>query len=408
MSKNLTIRAHNSQRRQSPSMISKHRALLLNAFKCLLRNPARSAIVILSLIALLTPFVTGIAICEGIKCQYKSALEQGGDVYVARDNYGSNAPIELDMIEQIQGIQGVTHVVPRVIGRTYVKGKFLAVLGAAPQYFPSSIKIIQGTAPKAKGEVLLGRKAAEFAGLEVGTRFSMKRKPAQVFKIVGLFASPCNIWNTDLVLMDFGDASDLFGLDGKATDLSVMTRPGYEEIVDIIVRLSEEEEQSGQPALRVQTRELIDRYSQRGFDIKAGFYTGFYCLVFALGIPSIGVISGFGLSERRREIGVMKSLGWQTQEVLEMVALENLLLSLLSVPFIVLVTAGWIYLLNGAGISKFFIASLDVMIPFSVPSRIFPIPVFLGTLLAIIMTMVGSIYSTWRTSIVPPSEAMKL
>jgi ABC-type lipoprotein release transport system permease subunit len=408
MNNNKPIKSDIPQNRKSAPFISKHQALFLNAIKCLLRNPIRSCIVILSLTALLTPFVTGIAICEGIKCQFKSTLKQGGDVYVTRDNYGSNAPIELDIIEQIRNIQGVTHVVPRIIGRAYVKGKFLAVLGTAPISFPSSVGIIKGRKPKAKGEVLLGQKVAEYAGLDVGSRFSLKRKPGQIFEIVGLFVSTCNIWNADLLLMDFEDASDLFGLMGKATDLSVMTRPGYEEIVDIIVRLSEEKEQSGQPALRVQTRELIDRYSQRGFNIKAGVYTGFYCLVFALGIPSIGVISGFGLSERRREIGVMKALGWQTQEVLEMVALENLIMSILSVPFIILATMGWIHLFNGAGISTFFIASLNIMIPFSVPSRIFPVPVFLGAFLAIILTMVGSIYSTWRTSIVPPSEAVKL
>jgi ABC-type lipoprotein release transport system permease subunit len=408
MNNNQPIKTDIPQNRKSTPFISKHQALFLNAIKCLLRNPIRSCIVVLSLIALLTPFVTGIAICEGVKSQFKSALEQGGDVYVTRDNYGSNAPIELDIIEQIRNIQGVTHVVPRIIGRTYVKGKFLAVLGMAPRYFPSSIEVIKGKKPKSKGEILVGQKIAKYAGLDVGSRFSLKRNPGQVFEIVGLFSSTCNIWNADLLLMDFEDASELFGLMGKATDLSVMTRPGYEEIVDIIVRLSEEEEQSGQPTLRVQTRELIDRYSQRGFNIKAGVYTGFYCLVFALGIPSIGVISGFGLSERRREIGVMKALGWQTQEVLEMVALENLTMSILSVPFIVLMAMGWIHLFNGAGISKFFIASLNIMIPFSVPSRIFPVPVFLGAFLAIILTMVGSIYSTWRTSIVPPSEAVKL
>jgi ABC-type lipoprotein release transport system permease subunit len=408
MNNNKPIKTDLPQNRKSTPFISKHQALFLNAVKCLLRNPIRSCIVILSLIALLTPFVTGIAICEGIKAQFRSALKQGGDVYVARDNYGSNAPIELDIIKKIRNIQGVTHVVPRIIGRAYVKGKFLAVLGTAPKYFPSSVEIIKGKKPKAKGEILLGQKVAGYAGLDVGSRFSLKRKPGRIFEIVGLFVSTCNIWNSDLLLMDFEDASDLFGLMGKATDLSVMTRPGYEEIVDIIVRLSEEEEQSGQPALRVQTRELIDRYSQRGFNIKAGVYTGFYCLVFALGIPSIGVISGFGLSERRREIGVMKALGWQTQEVLEMVALENLIMSVLSVPFIILATVGWIHLFNGVGISKFFIASLNIMIPFSVPSSIFPVPVFLGAFLAIILTMVGSIYSTWRTSIVPPSEAVKL
>ncbi|KPK20147.1 MAG: hypothetical protein AMK69_23700, partial [Nitrospira bacterium SG8_3] len=163
----------------------------------------------------------------------------------------------------------------------------------------------------------------------------------------------------------------------------------------------------GRPPLRVQTKDLIDRYSKRGFNIKAGVFAGFYCLVLALGIPALGVISGFGQSERRREIGVMKALGWQTPEVLEMIALENLVLGLISAPCIVLAATGWIKIFNGALISKFFIANLGIMISFPIPSRIFPIPFVLGVMMAMILTMVGSIYSTWRTAIVPPSEAMK-
>lgn len=395
------------ERRAKPSALTKHRALFLNAIRCALRNPVRSTTVILCLTALLAPFVTGIAISEGTKSQHRDTLQQGGDVYVTRDHYGSNAPIELHMIEQIRGIPGVTHVVPRIIGRTYVKGKFLAVLGMAPESLPSSIHVIRGRQPQARNEVLLGEHAAVYASLNVGSRFSLMKRPDQVFQIVGLLGSSFNPWTSNLLLMDFDDASDLFGLSGRATDLSVKTRPGYQGIVDVMVRLSEEQAQRGLPPLRVQTRELIDRYSQRGFNIKAGVYTGFYCLVFALGIPAMGVISGFGLSERRREIGVMKALGWQTQEVLEMVALENLVLGIASVPFIVMVTAAWLHLFNGAWISRFFIASMEVMIPFAVPSKIFPVPVLLGTLLAMILTMVGSIYSTWRASIVPPLEAMR-
>ena len=407
MNGNSFNRVDHTEGHEDKLLINKHRALFLNAIKCLLRNPVRSAVVILCLIALLSPFVTALSICEGIKSQYREMLNQAGDVYVAGDNYGSNAPIELEIIEHLQGIQGVTKVVPRVIGRTYVKGKFLAILGIDPGYIPVSIRLAKGRAPKAKGDVIIGQGASEYLNLGVGSRFSIKKRPEQLFQIVGLFHSPCNIWNVDLLVMNFEDASELFGIRGMATDLSVYTRPGYEQIVDVIARLSEKEEGSGKPTLRVQTKELIDRYTQRGFNMKAGVFTGLYCLVLALGIPSIGVISGFGLSERRREIGVMKALGWQTQEILEMVAMENLALSIISVPFIIIAAVAWIYLFNGAVIANFFIASLEIMIPFQVPSMIFPIPAILGLMMAMVLTMVGSIYSTWKTAIVPPSEAMK-
>ena len=407
MTRNSSLTNEDLKARQRTTALSKHEALFINAIKYLLRNSVRSIVLILCLTAILSPFVTAVAICEGIKAQYANILKDGGDIYVARDNYGINAPIEVGMINRFQRLQGVTKVVPRVIGRTYVKGKLLVILGIPISSIPSSIQITDGKTPGGRGDVILGRGAAGYLNLDLGNRFSIERKPDRVFKIVGLFHSPVNIWNADLLVMDFEDASELFGIRGKATDLIIHTRPGYEQIADIIIQMSQNEEKLDQPPLRVQTKDLIDRYTRRGFNIQAGVFTAFYSIVFALAIPTIGVIAGFGLSERRREIGVMKAFGWQTQEVLKMLALENLILSISSIPFVILVAVGWIHLLNGAGIAHYFMPARDILMPFSIPSKIFPIPFILSIMMALILTMVGSIYSTWRKAIVPPSEAMK-
>ena len=388
------------------SVFNKHQTILLNATQSLTRNPLRSASVILCLIAVLSPFVTAIAICEGIKFQYANILKEGGDLYVSRDNYGSNAPIELVLSQQFQGIQGVTRVVPRVIGRTYVKGKFMAVLGIFPASIPPSIQLILGREPKAKGEVILGQRASKSLKLWVGSRFSIDRNPLQTLQIVGLFSSAFTIWEADLLIMNFEDAGDLFGSRDEATDFLIYTRPGYGQIVDKIISMPKETKETGAP-LRIQTRELIDRYSQRGFNIKAGVFAAFYAIVFALAIASIAVLSGLGQMERKREIAVMKALGWQTQEVLEMVALENLTLSLVSVPLIMVAAVGWVHFFDGAGIAPFFIAGKNVLMPFSIPSRIFPVPFLLCLMMAPILTMTGTLYSTWRTAVVPPAEAMK-
>ena len=55
--------------------------------------------------------------------------------------------------------------------------------------------------------------------------------------------------------------------------------------------MSQNEEEVDQPLLRVQTKDLIDRYTRRGFNIQAGVFTAFYAIVFALAIPAIGVIA---------------------------------------------------------------------------------------------------------------------
>ena len=108
MTKTPPISARNLPNQEPAPIFCKYTGILLAAVKCLQKNPVRSGIVLLCLVAILSPFVTAIAICEGIKTQYVSILKDGGDIYVARDNYGINAPIELEMIDRFQRLQGVT------------------------------------------------------------------------------------------------------------------------------------------------------------------------------------------------------------------------------------------------------------------------------------------------------------
>ena len=326
---------------------------------------------------------------------------------MARDHYGSNAPVELGVAETIRALPGVIEVVPRVVGRTYVQGRFMAVLGLPLASLPASVRLVRGALPAGRGEVLLGERAAEHLGAEIGSGFSIQRHPIRDFKVAGVFLSAFNIWNADLLIMDFRDAAELFGLQGTATDLLVHTRPGYGQIVDVIVRLHEEGATQGQPPLRVQNRELIQRYSQRGFGVRAGVFAGFHCLAFALGIPALSVLSGIGLSERRREIGVLKALGWQTREVLLTVALESLLLGVFGFLLALILATFWVHLFNGAFLRQFFVPGFESMIPFRVPAEVFPVPFFLGLFLAGTLAMLGGVYPAWRTAVVPPAEALK-
>ena len=108
-----------------------------------MRNPIRSGTVILSLVAIISPLVVATAISEGMKTQYSAVLREGADAYVTRDNFGSNAPIELSAADRFKEIPGIIKVVPRIVGRTYGEGKFVAVLGIDSAEIPRAIQVIQ-------------------------------------------------------------------------------------------------------------------------------------------------------------------------------------------------------------------------------------------------------------------------
>lgn len=364
---------------------------------------------ILCLVAILMPFITAMAISEGVKFQASISVDQGADIYVTTDNYGSNAPISLEFVDRFQKLEGVLKVMPRVVGRTYFANRLVVITGIIPENIPPNLNIIEGKVFQKKGEVIIGKGLSEEFNLDMGIMFSLTQNPFITFRVVGIFeADSQSIWGSDMILMSFQDASLYFLMEGMATDILIYTRPGYATKLAEKIQLDwAVNEKSSVPPLRVQDKSLVKRYFLRGYNYRAGVFTALYMVAFALAIPAILVTSGFGLTERRREIGVLKATGWQTQDVLEMVALENSVISLTGAPLAILLSILWLKIFNGAFIAQFFIAELGLFSRFPVPSRFLPLPAILAFIFAIILTMVGALYSTWKTSIIPPAEAMR-
>lgn len=389
--------------------MSRHLNFLFTAIGNIIRNKVRSIVLILCLIAVLFPFITALSISEGIKFQSLISVEEGADIYVTSDYFGSNAPVSLEYLEHFGKMDGVIKVVPRVVGRTYFANRLATIVGILPENIPKSIHLAEGRMFKEKGEVVVGKGLAKEFILQIGLRFSLSANPSKLFRVVGFFDAEASIWSANLILMSFEDALEFFRMEGKATDILIYTRPGYATI--LAAKIQEEAGPSNPnrsgPPLRVQDKTLVKRYFQRGFNYKAGVFTALYTVAFALAIPALLIVSGFGQTERRKEIGILKATGWQTQEVMEMVALENFIMSLTSAPLAILMAMVWLKWFNGAFIAQFFIAEIGLMAPFPVPSRFIPLPCLFAFIFAVILTMVGSLYSTWRTATVPPVEAMR-
>jgi len=154
-------------------------------------------------------------------------------------------------------------------------------------------------------------------------------------------------------------------------------------------------------------KQIIELYVKKGFMLKEGIFSALYVVAFALGVPAILVASGFGLSERKKEIGIMKATGWQTLEVLELISFEQFLISLLGASIAIVLSLFWIKIFHGVFIAPFFIAEMPMLPAFTLPARFLPLPCLLSFFVAFLLTMVGSVYSTWRASTVSPVVSMK-
>ena len=382
--------------------MKKHINLLFLATENLLRHSTKTIVVSLCIIAILSPFITAIAISEGIRAQSLTSVGEGADLYLTFDEFGRNAAIPLKYLDDIKKIFGVTRVIPRVIGRGFLQNKLAVIVGLSKEDIPESITCISGRIFENTGEVVVGHELARHFHLAIGDQFSMRGQQRKTFTIVGLFASDSSIWGSSLMLMSFKDAGELFGKQGVASDFQIYSLPGHNsEIATDLYDILQHE------PYRLQDKHMIELYFTKGFMLKEGVFSALYIVAFALGVPAILVASGFGLSERKREIGIMKATGWNTLEVLELISLEQLLISLLGAIIAIALSILWVKLFNGVFIAQFFIAEINMLPKFTLPARFLPLPCMLSFFFAFILTMVGSIYSSWRASAESPVVSMK-
>ncbi len=388
----------------------RHFNLFYAAARNIERNKTRGLLVISCLSAILVPFISALALLEGVRLQAGISVESGADIYLTMDMYGRNGMVPAALAGEIKKIDGVVKAVPRVAGRIYVEGMPAVLLGLPAGSFPPSLSFVKGGLPDEDG-IVVGRGIARKLGLDTGSRLSIGTRiqaiidhipyvQKKVYTVSGIFDAESSIWTSNLILMDVEEAVSLFEMEGFVTDIAVFVKENeIGQVVEDIQRMNS--------YFRIQTKAIARKAVVTGFNRKGGLFTAMYVVAFATAIPLILMISGYGFSERKKEIGILKVTGWQTYEVLEMVFFENMILSLIAASLSFILSYVWVRFFNAPFIGGIFIAGAEQMPAFTVPALFSWMQLFLSFFFSIVLTLSGSIYSSWKTAVIPPAEAVK-
>ncbi|MBQ16205.1 MAG: hypothetical protein CMJ65_03670 [Planctomycetaceae bacterium] len=401
----------------------------------ILLSPLRSSVTVMAVIAVLVPYLVGIGLVEGLRQESRIAIGAGTpaekellpDLYVAANQFGRRVPIPLELAEPIRKFDGVTRVIPRIVGRiTLGKENVEAVLVGMPreelQRRGSSIqrltRLIDGQLPRSQhGEapqlVIGSGLARKLDNLQVGTVIPPIFRSGggeKTPRITGIFQSEISPWQSQMILTTFESAAEIFDQRGLATDLLVFCRQGQPEairsrILQSLTGSSTKAAASHQPS--VTSRTDLESLLPAGLGHREGVFNLLFVIAFAIGILVILVTSGFGRPERRREIGILKATGWQTDEILIRSLVESLLLGLVSAAVAILVALAWLKWFNGFWIAGIFLAGVETQPAIAVPYVLAAQPAGLAVLVACLLVTTGSAYSTWRTAVTPPAEAMR-
>jgi lipoprotein-releasing system permease protein len=291
----------------------------------------------------------------------------------------------------------VTAVSPVVAGPAFARRgdviKSVSLVGIDPvryeRIIPVSEDIVAGQFRVGAGNAVIGKLLADDLGLEVGSKLRLEVGDNRhaIVTVTGVFELGVRELDLRYVYLDLKQAQSLLDLAGGVTLIDVTVRDLFAADVAAarIARLtglkSESWIQSNAQLMNALT-------SQR---ISTSVISFFVAISVAFGIASVLAIT---VTQRTREIGILRAMGARREQILRIFLLQGGLLALLGSIFGAALGYGLIWGFNDFGPKLFYIP---------LPGGLLFVTMGVATLTGLLAAMVPA----WRASRLHPVEAIR-
>lgn len=367
-------------------------------FELILRNvrikPVRTALTALAVSIGVGAGVTIGIVTHSLRATAVQILQVGrADFSVSQDGVSDvlNSAIDEAEVDQLRTVPGVASVIGVYVSPVELDADnpFFLRIGIDPASMEEfGVRTVEGRAftATAPDEIMLGYRAARNLGKQVGDTLTIED---DMFRIVGIFA-------TD---QPFGDAASMLPLvtlqalqrqPGNVTLGFVRTRPG----TDIDATRAAIEAEFPQ-LVTVRSAEEFGR-ADRNLALLTAADDAATIVALAFGVIIVTNTMLLTFTERTREFGVLRAIGWSRRRVLVMVIGETLVISLAGAAL-------------GVGLSFFAVqvlGQLDTLRGVLDPD--YTAAVFARALAtAVGIGFLGAIYPALRAALLAPLEALR-
>lgn len=383
--------------------------LLEYAINSLLRQKYKTLFITLVLTALIFLLSSIFFITNSIKYELQSTVDSLPEITVQKINGGRHYDIEVSVADDILAITGVKSAVARVWGYYYFEnaGVNFSVVGIDEyeEQYKNSLTNVAKTLDFSASSMILGAGVKKIINENYYKEYFNFIKPDGTLKRVdigGVFSGETELESNDVIVMSKESVREIFDMsENKATDIVVKVA-NEDEIATVASKIK-----LMYPDSRVITKDDLKISYQNIFDYKSGIFLALFVVsLFTFFIIIYDKLSGLS-SEEKREIGILKAIGWRVDDVLREKFYEGFIVSFFSYMSGVILALFFVYMLRAPLLQNIFTGYSQLKTSFTLPF-VFDIQTLaLIFFLSVPIYIAATIIPSWRSATLEADEVIR-
>jgi ABC-type lipoprotein release transport system permease subunit len=373
--------------------IEKQRNIIDFTLSSLLRRKRKNAALAVVYTLVVFALASVMFFTHAIRKEAAVVLKDAPELIVQRQIAGRQELIPLSYIEKIKSIGGVISVRGRLWGYYY-----------DPMFGANYTVMVPEEFPHEANEVIVGSGLTRSSLASEGSIIPLRSSKGELvsFVIMEILPSDSEIVSSDLILMSEDGFRRLYEIPpGRVTDLVLKVR-NQKELSTIATKITK---------LLPDTRPIIRDEILRTYDAVFNWRGGLMMLILFGAVLAFIIFAwdkASGLSaEEKREIGILKAIGWETSDVILMKFWEGTALSLTSFLLGLLLAYGHVFLFSSA-LFEPALKGWAVLYPsFRLVPYVDPFQISTLFFLTVIPYTVATIIPSWRAATVDPDSVMR-
>ena len=400
--------------------VRKHSNLASYAMGNVLKYRTKSVAIVLALFISTSILCSVEFIREGVMQDVSATVDEGPDIIVQKLVGGRQTVVPTEWLPNVTDTHGVRLATPRVWGYTDVgNGRLMTVMGVNATEYGNVIGAAgtsligtgrflneSDTRKMIVGQGIVDMMAASALSIEiqVGSSLSLISYSGELieFEVIGVFSSESKIFNYDLILTDINSAREVLGVDNSSsTDVAVWTDYGS-DLNSVAFRL---DTQIGDA--RVLTRDAVSDAMLKTYGGRAGVVALLWTVVLLAVVLLAFTASSAGSEEARREVGLLKALGFDTVDILEIRMIESMALSLLGVSLGISFAIVYDFVLGAPILAGYLLGWNLLLLNGGIPVVVTLSTVFTVYAVGLVPILVASVIPSWRNAITEPDIVLR-